>query len=120
MLTPVTYRVWCRAVAGRFIDHDDKLGSGVLEGGFEFTGEVFWEAYKEVYGKCCCWFCEAALSEGVVLDEGVGFWGRLRRKGKKERGVRVRVEFYREVERKRRGRLGGLARAGLFEALKRC
>ncbi|RPB12066.1 hypothetical protein P167DRAFT_507068, partial [Morchella conica CCBAS932] len=69
MLTPVGYRAWCRAMAGRFIDHDDKIGTGTLDTAFEFTGEAFAKAFGGLYGKCCCWFCEAAVSEGLDPEE---------------------------------------------------
>lgn len=103
--------------------HDDSLGEGVLGDAFEFTGEAYKSAYGRAYGRCCCWFCEAAANEGLQRDGKRGKWWTLRwrrSEEKAERGVRVRVEFYREVERKRREGSAGLARTGLFEALKRC
>lgn len=127
LLTPIYYRVWCRGEAGRFIDHNDKLGSSTLEDAFEFTNEAYWEAFKKPYSKCCCWFCEAAISEGLdPQDERNedGLWGKMLKRGhkggKKEKAVRVRVEYYRDAEKRRRDALGGLEWEGLFEALKRC
>lgn len=123
MLTPELYRAWCRTTAGRFVGHDDSLGEGVLGDAFVFTEEAYKSAYGRAYGRCCCWFCEAAANEGLQRDgEGGRRWVWPWRRGEEKavRGVRVRVEFYREVERKRRAGSVGLARTGLFEALKRC
>lgn len=123
MLTAAMYRVWCGVEAGRFVDHDDKLGGEVLGVGFGFTGEVFQQRFGTAWVRCCCWFCGVAGNEGLDV-EGGGRWARWRGKwggkGKKERAVRIRVEFYREVEKRRREKLGGLSRGGLFEALKKC
>lgn len=126
MLTPERYRAWSRDAAGRFVDHDDSLGEGVLGDGFAFTEAAYQRAFQRPYGRCSCWFCEAAANEGLQREQdgrrwwlcSLPWWKRGERKA--VRAVRVRVEFYREVERKRRARSAGLARAGLFEALKRC
>lgn len=123
MLTPSGYRAWCRDTAGRFIAHDDALGEGVLGDAFEFTEAAYQREFNRPYARCCCWFCEAAANEGLQRErKGRHWWQSLGRigEGKAVRAVRVRVEFYREVERKRRAGSAGLARAGLFEAMKRC
>ncbi|KAI5838566.1 hypothetical protein DFP73DRAFT_580627 [Morchella snyderi] len=133
MLAPVGYRAWCRAAAARFVDHDDRVGTGALDEAFAFTERAYARAFAgEVYARCCCWFCEAAVSEGVEVVEGADgegggrggvwarVWARRRGGGRRERAVRVRVEFYKEVERRRRAGEAGLAWGGLGEALKRC
>lgn len=122
MLTPSVYRAWCRDAAGRFIAHDDTLGEGVLGDAFAFTEAAYQREFKRPYARCCCWFCEAAANEGLQREKGRHWWQSLWRAGESKavRAVRVRVEFYREVERKRRAGSAGPARAGLFDAMKRC
>lgn len=129
MLTPVLYRGWCRGAAGgRFVGHDDALGKGVLSGGFEFTEAAYRAAFGSAYARCCCWFCETAANEGLQREGAEGArrkWWRWRRRGERAeesavRAVRVRVEFYREVERRRRAGTEGLAREGLLEVLEKC
>ncbi|KAG0634020.1 hypothetical protein HOY80DRAFT_912777, partial [Tuber brumale] len=121
MLTPITYREYCRNVAGRFIDHNDRLSEGSLDDGIEYTSAAFKEATGgEEYRKCLCWNCETALNE---IKPGGGkerwkFWKKAAG-NEKERLVRVRVEYYRAVERRRRGGMAGLEREGLFRAMKR-
>lgn len=126
MLTPERYRAWSREAAGRFVGHDDSLGEGVLGDAFAFTEDAYRRAFRRPYGRCCCWFCEAAANEGLQREQAGGrrwwscslpWWKRGERRA--VRAVRIRVEFYREVERKRKAGSVGLARAGLFEALKR-
>ena len=123
MLTPAAYREYCRNVAGRFIDHNDKLSDDTLGDGFEYTSTAFEEATGgEEYGKCLCWHCETALNEKVKpegeKEERWKIWKKSAGDGK-ERLVRIRVEYYREVEKRRRSGLGGLEREGLFAAMKK-
>ncbi|CUS08894.1 unnamed protein product [Tuber aestivum] len=137
MLTPLAYREYCKNVAGRFIDHNDKLSDDILDDGVEYTSTAFEEATGgEEYRKCLCWHCETALNEGVKpgggKEERWKVWKKASGDGKerwkvwkkasgdsKERLVRVRVEYYREVEKRRRDGMGGLEREGLFAAMKR-
>lgn len=123
MLTPAGYREYCKNVAGRFIDHNDKLSEDTLGDGFEYTSAAFEEATGgEEYGKCLCWHCETASNEkvksGGEKEERWKIWKKAAGDGK-ERLVRVRVEYYREVEKRRRSGMGGLEREGLFSAMKR-
>ncbi|RPB04365.1 hypothetical protein L873DRAFT_1833068 [Choiromyces venosus 120613-1] len=122
MLTPVAYRAYCKHVAGRFIDHNDKLSEDTLDDGFEYTAAAFEEITGgEEYGRCLCWHCETALNEGVRPGGGKEErWKVWKVTGdEKERLVRLRVEYYREVEKRRRSRMEGLGREGLFAAMKR-
>lgn len=128
MLTPERYRAWSHRAAGRFVGHDDALSEGVLGDAFAFTDAAYRAAFRRPYARCCCWFCEAAANEGLQREQAATArrWVWVcapwcsRGEPKAVRAVRVRVEFYREVERRRRAGSAGLARAGLFEALKRC
>lgn len=122
MLTPSPYRAWSRAAADRFIGHDDSLAETILGNAFAFTESAYQSAYGRAYGRCCCWFCETAANEGLQREGEPKrlVWPWRRREVKAVRAVRVRVEYYREVERKRRAGSPGLARTALFEALKKC
>lgn len=48
--------------AGRFINHDDKLGQSLLDDGMEKTRQLFRMRFGQEYLFCLCWDCEAALS----------------------------------------------------------
>ena len=57
--------LYCSAVsdrAGRFINHDDKLGRPVLSDSMEKTSQLFRTRFGQEYSVCHCWDCEAALS----------------------------------------------------------
>jgi hypothetical protein len=46
-----------RTCKGVFIDHDDKIGDGVLGNSFEWTCEAFEKITGQTYDKCLCWVC---------------------------------------------------------------
>jgi len=102
-LSPILYFRYCLTHAKRFIDHDDKLSTGVLDTGFEDTIRRYEESFEgEAYGGCFCWFCEMEINDGLYDEDVRGWW----RNGKKERqkkewGVRVKVSFYQESEKRR-------------------
>ncbi|KAL3475373.1 hypothetical protein BJX99DRAFT_160012 [Aspergillus californicus] len=49
-------------IAGRLIDHNDKLGKNALDPGFERTAALFRTRFGLEYLRCHCWDCEALLS----------------------------------------------------------
>jgi hypothetical protein len=57
-------------LAGRFIDHDDKLGSDKLDAGLENTINLYRVRFAEEYEYCLCWDCEAVKS--AVASESLG------------------------------------------------
>ena len=123
LLTPTAYREYTRRTSGRFIDHNDQLPTGTLDEGFEFTAAAFERFTGEEYARCMCWNCETAYNEGLrgkEKDLEHDKWKIWKRGGKKtSKAVKIRVDYYREVEKRRRAGMGGLDREGLFSALKR-
>ncbi|KAL7267868.1 hypothetical protein RUND412_009527 [Rhizina undulata] len=125
-LSPMVYRLWCGEAAGRYIDHDDKLAEDVLEDGFGDTRKLWREEFREEYGRCVCWFCEVVLNneeceveeERECREKRRGLWGK-RKKGENV-DVRLRVEFHREVEKRRRKGIEGVGREGVFKLLEKC
>ncbi|KAF1991264.1 hypothetical protein K402DRAFT_347332 [Aulographum hederae CBS 113979] len=95
-LDPSRYREYCDKIAGRFINHDDKIGKGELGSTFEETKRLYFESFGEVYDECLCWDC-AAVREAVERD------------GPKDeaemevvmRGAREKVARYRVMEIRR-------------------
>ncbi|KFY38565.1 hypothetical protein V494_04309 [Pseudogymnoascus sp. VKM F-4513 (FW-928)] len=60
--SPSNYDEGMMKVAGRLIDHDDKIGEGVLNPGFARTKDLFRIRFGQEYQVCHCWDCEALLS----------------------------------------------------------
>ncbi|KAL3465355.1 hypothetical protein BJX64DRAFT_285614 [Aspergillus heterothallicus] len=96
-------------LAGRLINHDDKLGKSVLGDGLEGTVEAWRMRFGGEYERCFCWDCE------MLLDEVERYFEEERvnmEKGKRgERGkwegriawaVSNEVEYHRVVEIARR------------------
>ncbi|KAL2022442.1 hypothetical protein VTK56DRAFT_5271 [Thermocarpiscus australiensis] len=94
------YAASVRRRTGFFINHDDKLGRGVLHGGMEETKKLFFMRFGEEYERCLCWDCEAMASVIEEADDGVG----REQKNVSTMVERVRkdVEYYRYVEVSRR------------------
>ncbi|KFA81371.1 hypothetical protein S40288_06041 [Stachybotrys chartarum IBT 40288] len=85
-----------RQRAGRFVNHDDRLGRSVLNGGMEDTKTLFLTRFGEEYEKCLCWDCETMASVLEETDDD-------KMEGREEASIlaeRVRkdVEYYRCVE----------------------
>lgn len=117
--------------AGRFIDHNDKLATGVLDDGFERTTRKYADRYGgDRYGGCFCWYCEEARNSGVPLsDDKVQNEGEEKKKKKvgkqmldeearREWVVRVKVEFWRQCEKRREEGGEKLGWSGLENMLK--
>ncbi|RYP61571.1 hypothetical protein DL771_010092 [Monosporascus sp. 5C6A] len=85
---------------GVFINHDDRLGRPVLDGGMEETKTLFFVRFGEEYQRCLCWDCEAIASIIEEADEDVGLEeGDVSALVEK---LRKDVEYYRCVEIARR------------------
>lgn len=60
--SPSRYDAGTLKVAGRRINHDDKLGEAVLKPGLTSTKDLFRIRFGQEYQICQCWDCEALLS----------------------------------------------------------
>jgi hypothetical protein len=60
--SPSRYDTGIVETTGRLIDHDDKLGEGILNPGFTKTGDLYRIRFGQEYQVCNCWDCEALLS----------------------------------------------------------
>jgi Glycine-rich domain-containing protein-like len=60
--TSYRYDAGTMKMAGRIIDHDDKLGKETLGDGLKRTKDLYRIRFAEEYEVCCCWDCEALLS----------------------------------------------------------
>lgn len=99
-LSPKRYIDATVEMAGRFLDHDDKLGKGTLDVGMEKTKSLFRVRFGREYAVCSCWDCEALLDtvecmNGGMIDEQAGGL-------KAVDEVADNVMFYRAVEVARR------------------
>ncbi len=72
-----------KRLTGVFINHDDKLGRPVLDGGMEETKALYFVRFGEQYERCLCWDCEATASAIEETDEDASM---------NEEDVRVLVE----------------------------
>ncbi|KAK0710031.1 hypothetical protein B0T26DRAFT_836193 [Lasiosphaeria miniovina] len=114
-LSASAYGAGVRARAGRFIDHDDKLGVGVLKGALERTAEWYFVAFGGLYAPCLCWDCEAVAevlereANGDMDEDGDGD-GDLDGEEEEDRmgrlvdAVQDELHYYRSVEAARRAR----------------
>ena len=67
-LSPVSYYRHTVNLAGRFIDHDDKIAEHTLSKQFEWTSKMYQTMYGEVYSECTCWYCECeSPTEGAEM-----------------------------------------------------
>ncbi|KAI9779637.1 MAG: hypothetical protein M1839_007302 [Geoglossum umbratile] len=69
-LSPKRYIDATVDIAGRFLDHDDKLGKGTLDEGMEKTKNLFRVRFGKEYAVCNCWDCEALLDAVERRNEG--------------------------------------------------
>ncbi|KFZ15524.1 hypothetical protein V502_05570 [Pseudogymnoascus sp. VKM F-4520 (FW-2644)] len=60
--SPSRYDVGMLKMAGRLINHDDKIGEVILNPGFTRTKNLFRIRFAQEYQVCHCWDCEALLS----------------------------------------------------------
>ena len=91
------YRAATQERAGRFVDHDDKLGKGTLDDGMEKTAELWRVRFGEEYRVCQCWDCEA-LRSAPEMEDGVDAEG----DEAVIEGILADVQFHRTVEIARR------------------
>jgi hypothetical protein len=104
-LSAARYERDMRARVGRFVNHDDTVGQGTLQGGRDRTREVWQIRVGGEYEVCLCWDCEAVVAVLEVVEdeeeEGGGeedeYWFE-----KVMQRVRNEVEYYRAVEMARR------------------
>lgn len=60
--SPSQYALVTENMAGRFIDHNDKLGTATLDPAFENTKAFYRIRFADEYRICNCWDCEALRS----------------------------------------------------------
>lgn len=58
-----------RTLVGRFLDHNDKLGSSVLNRALEKTARLWRVRFGHEYDVCFCWDCQALLSAATEIAE---------------------------------------------------
>jgi hypothetical protein len=97
-LSPSQYYADTPKLAGRYLNHDDKVVQDKLDTGFTTTRDQYRIRFGKEYRVCGCWDCEALLSAvadvpaGGIPDEG--FWGR----------VYEEVMYFKAVESARRNK----------------
>ncbi|KAI0096242.1 hypothetical protein GGR51DRAFT_543907 [Nemania sp. FL0031] len=67
--SPTQYSLVTTEIAGRFIDHNDRLGTVALNPAFEDTKALYRIRFAEEYQTCLCWDCEALRSAIVTEDD---------------------------------------------------
>jgi len=60
--SPIPYLRATKQLAGKFLNHDDKMVKGALDEGFETTRGLYLVKFGREYRVCGCWDCEALLS----------------------------------------------------------
>jgi hypothetical protein len=95
--SPSQYEVGTVKMAGRLIDHDDKLGKETLGTGFTRTGDLYRIRFAQDYQVCNCWDCEALVSV-------ISAWSSENQtdNGVIARNVHEKVAYHRAVEIARR------------------
>lgn len=58
-LSHTQYYDYCMKEAGRFINHDDKIGKGKLDDSFGEMKGLYYKEFATSYNICLCWDCEA-------------------------------------------------------------
>lgn len=94
-LSHARYKAAMEEITGRFIDHDDKIGSGTLSVWEGYTRNEYEIVFGEEYSRCLCWDCEAMLS-ALEQDESPSIEGDWA-EGLVEK-IREDLQFYRCVE----------------------
>ena len=61
--SPTSYRACCSKLAGRVINWDDALKGEVQKNAIAETSRLYEMDFREEYGLCLCWHCEAMKSE---------------------------------------------------------
>ena len=64
-LSPNTYFNYTVTKCAKFVNHDDKIESATLQGGFEWTSKIYQKKYGEVYSECTCWYCETLRTSHI-------------------------------------------------------
>lgn len=95
--SPQEYERATKAIAGRFINHDDTLATGTLDTGMETTAKLFRMRFAEEYQACHCWDCETLLSATEDAGKEVDAEAIARE-------VQSILHHYRELEIARRNR----------------
>jgi hypothetical protein len=86
---------------GRFIDHDDTMGTGKLQEGRRATNDLYTMLYGEQYNVCGCWECQAlitAMEDPSIRADWQPDMDTI------ASGVERRVEYYQAVEANRKWR----------------
>ncbi|KAL5350558.1 hypothetical protein ACLOAV_004127 [Pseudogymnoascus australis] len=91
--SPSRYDVKALKMAGRLINHDDKIGGAILNPGFTKTKGLFRIRFGQEYEVCHCWDCEALLSAVSSHDSETPPDNKAI-----ARHVRDEVDYYRAVE----------------------
>ena len=63
------YEMDCLSIVGRFIDHNDKLGSAVLNPAMDKTARLWRVRFGHDYNICLCWDCQALLSAAAEIAQ---------------------------------------------------
>jgi hypothetical protein len=69
--SPTQYGLVTTEIAGRFIDHNDKLGEATLNPAFENTKDLYRIRFAAEYRTCLCWDCEALRSTIEVENKNI-------------------------------------------------
>ncbi|KAI0437296.1 hypothetical protein F4803DRAFT_539297 [Xylaria telfairii] len=91
--SPSQYALVMENMAGRFIDHNDKLGTATLDPAFENTKAFYRIRFADEYRICNCWDCEALRS--AVGAEDYNFQNDV---VSVAREAHLKVAHYRAVE----------------------
>jgi hypothetical protein len=102
LCSPRRYETAVLSLAGRFINHDDKLGKETLADGLDGTKNLFRVRFGEEYLRCFCWDCEALRS--AIEKSEVGSTGEVDYEAISE-AVSLDVAYYRAVEIARRKKM---------------
>ncbi|RYC57405.1 hypothetical protein CHU98_g8804 [Xylaria longipes] len=91
--SPSQYALVTTEIAGRFIDHNDKLGTATLDPAFENTKALYRIRFADEYRICNCWDCEALRSAIGAKDCNI-----QTDVASVARQAHLKVAYYRAVE----------------------
>lgn len=98
--SPIPYLRSSKQLAGKFLNHDDRIVKDALDEGFERTRGLYLVKFGREYRVCGCWDCEALLSalQTARTDGGAPAEKDIMHK------VCSEVSYYRSVEIARRNK----------------
>jgi Glycine-rich domain-containing protein-like len=103
-LSPSNYNAATKALAGRFLNHDDTLAKRSLDRGLEETRGLFRVRFGCEYLVCTCWDCQALMTAVEGIGDGTAVPDQELDDGEFINRIADDIGFHRAVEIARRAK----------------